>query len=96
MAEESRQILTRRLSGLAESRGWLSDQQGAFRRGRSTLDHVLHFTERIRQATSSRKNCVSAFIDVSKAYDTVWREGVLHRLVELGLRGRFLRWILTD
>jgi len=31
---------------------------------------------------------VTAFIDISNAYDRVWRDGLLFRLIQLGVRGR--------
>ncbi len=83
-------IITRaianRIQGEAESRGWLPDNQGGFRPGRRTEDNaliLLRALERRRQ----RGNGYVFFLDVTKAYDTVWRKGLLFKLHALGIRG---------
>ena len=41
----------------------------------------------------SQKTTYTAFIDVKKAYDTVWRNGLWRRLWEEGVRGKMWRVI---
>jgi hypothetical protein len=36
---------------------------------------------------------ISAFIDMEKAYDSVWRNGLLFKLQEQGISGKAWRWI---
>jgi len=86
-------IVTRRLSFVAESRNWFSIFQGTFRRRRDANDQLLFFSQRIYDAFASGQSCVTAFIDISKAYDRVWRDGLIFRLIQLGVRGRLLSWI---
>ena len=33
------------------------------------------------------------FIDIDKAYDSVWRECLMYKLYKLGTRGRVWKWI---
>ena len=35
-----------------------------------------------------------AFFDIEKAYDSMWREGLLIKLNKMGIRGRFYNWVL--
>jgi len=35
---------------------------------------------------------VAAFLDLQKAYDTVWHDGLLYKLFKRGLRGRIVCW----
>ena len=38
---------------------------------------------------------MTAFLDISAAYDSVWRQGLIYKLLHLGLRGRMLSWIVA-
>lgn len=37
---------------------------------------------------------VAVFFDIEKAYDTLWREGLLIKLDRIGVGGRMYNWIL--
>ncbi len=37
---------------------------------------------------------VAVFFDIEKAYDTLWREGLLIKLKKIGIGGRMYNWIL--
>ena len=68
---------------------------GGFRKGRGTADQLMEFRERIVLASRDRKVCVTAFLDISAAYDSVWKEGLVYKLINFGLRGRMLVWIVN-
>src|SRR6185437_6577000 len=40
-----------------------------------------------------REQTVLCFLDITKAYDLTWREGMLYRLLEVGVRGRI--WMVV-
>jgi hypothetical protein len=82
-----------RISYLAESGRWLSDFQGAYRKHRSVTDLLYDFSHGISSCLSRGEVCVTAFLDISKAYDRVWRKGLLHKLVMRGVCGMLLRWV---
>ena len=82
-------VLNRRLSSWAESNNILHDEQAGFRKHRSTTDQLFILTECI---ISRRPNpTYVAFIDISKAYDRVWREGLWSKLIKAGIIGKMLR-----
>ena len=86
-------ILAARILFTAESRGWLSDEQFGFRERRSVEDQLLSLLDYAKGAFDRRNVVVCAFLDLEKAYDTVWRDGLLHMLIQLGVRGRMLVWL---
>lgn len=71
----------------------LSDYQAGFRKGRSTLDQITLLHDRALSAMDSRSYVCSAFLDLKKAFDKVWWDGLLYKLLRMGIRGRPLRWL---
>ena len=84
-------IIENRLSTWSENEATLADEQGGFRRGRGTSDLIFLLREIILNRKAHRLPTLVTFIDVKKAYDTVWREGNYVRLYDLGVRGKLWR-----
>ena len=86
-------IVAARISARAEREHWFLDLQGGFRPGRGSVDQLNAFTHRVSQSFKGGQVCVTVFLDMSKAYDRVWREGLLDKLIKRGLKGEILRWV---
>ncbi|VVC38778.1 Reverse transcriptase domain [Cinara cedri] len=56
-------------------------EQAGFRPGRSCSDQVLSLTTYIEAGFRNRLKSAAVFIDLTAAYDTVWRQGLLYRLL---------------
>lgn len=87
-------ILTKRLDYYIEKNGLISPHQSGFRKGRGTMDSVLCLKSVIRKAQSNKENVIAVFIDIEKAYDILWKEGLLIKLNKLGLSGKLYNWVL--
>ncbi len=85
--------ISNRLVTYAEGRGLLHTAQNAFRRGRSTDDHVYCLSEVIKGRQRGGLPTYAFFLDLSKAYDTVWRDGLLYKLWQQGIRGPIWQYI---
>ncbi len=48
----------------------------------------------IRKAQINRESVVAVFFDIEKAYDMMWREGLLIKLCKLGIKGQMDFFIL--
>ena len=87
-------VLHRRLQQWCEGRGIIAEEQNGFRPGRSTIDHLFTLSELIRMRQEDghgRGRTIACFIDITKAYDSVWRDGLWHKLHECGIRGKMYR-----
>ena len=42
---------------------------------------------------SRKRNRLAVFYDLSKAFDKVWREGLLLKVLQAGVSGRMYKWI---
>ena len=77
-------ILDQRLRAWAERVGTLSDLQGGFRAGRGTVDQIFVLNEIITSRLERGLPTLTCFIDIAKAYDTVWRDGLWVKLQRAG------------
>lgn len=88
-------ILADRLYAKADSDNLLEEAQGGFRVKRGCRDQILVLTETLEMCRSERRPAFVAFLDVRKAYDTVWHEGLFHKLWSFNIRGKFWRLFRT-
>ena len=72
--------------------------QIAFRKGRRTSDHifVMHtmLDKYVKGKESGQNKLYVCFVDLKKAFDSVWRDALLYKLLELEIGGRFLDVIM--
>ena len=89
-------IIANRLIYILEDRGLLTDNQAGFRPGRSTVDQVLKLvqdaSDNIHTQPRGRRTMVT-FFDYNKAYDMVWRDGLIYKMIQLKLPFRYIRYV---
>jgi hypothetical protein len=85
-------VISTRLKALCEERGVFSNCQSGFRTGRSTYDHLFRLTEHCLNVIKGRDSTLAVFLDIQKAFDSVWHDGIRYRLHEIDVPTRILRW----
>ena len=65
----------------------ISDAQAGGRKKRATTDHLLILKDVIRQHKRRRKPLYLTFLDVTKAYDKAWLDGLLYNIYKRGVQG---------
>ena len=70
----------------------LTKNQAGFRPGDSTINQLIDLVNDIHMAFDHRKSLEvrAIFLDISKAFDKVWREGLLFKLEQNGISGNVL------
>ena len=84
-------VINNRLLKHLELNHLLHEGQGGFRLGRSCIDNIFSLNELIQGRISEGKSTYAFFLDVKKAYDTVWRDGLWYKMWEMGIKGRMWR-----
>jgi hypothetical protein len=65
----------------------ISDAQAGGKEKRATTDHLLILKETIKLQSARKKPIYLAYLDVTKAYDKAWSDGIMYALHKNGLEG---------
>ena len=70
----------------------ITRNQSVFRPGDSTTNQLLYLLDEIHKALDSpqRAEVRAVFLDISKAFDKVWHDGLLYKLEQNGITGHLL------
>ena len=92
-------LLCKRIIQFIKRNTILFNFQYGFRKLHSTTLALIEFTDNITRYLDEGNYCISVFIDLKKAFDTVDHETLLHKLGRYGIRGHvnmFLRSYLNN
>ena len=88
-------IITQRLYAVCEHNKIIDRDQEGFRRFRSCTHAILHLVQDVCNGFNDEESTVAVLIDMEKACDSVWREGLLFKLFNMGIVGRVWQWIFA-
>ena len=71
----------------------LHEGQAGFRLNKSCVDNVYTLNELVQGRLKEGKRTYAFFLDIQKAYDTVWRNGLWLKLWDMGVKGKIWRVI---
>ena len=82
-----------RLSAFLEKVDYFDENQAGFRKKRSTVDQLFKLSQSVSTALKKHKKAVGVFLDVEKAFDAVWLEGLKYKLgrPEIGIPTKMVR-----
>ena len=76
-----------------EDNGFFSKYQLGFRKPKSTNDHLFHLSQTIMESFNQGEHVIAAFLDVEKAFDNVWHNGLRYKIYQLDLPTKLCRWL---
>ena len=72
----------------------ISDNQSGFKSGDSCVNQLLSITHEIYLSFDDNLEVRGVFLDISKAFDKVWRKGLIYKLKQNGISGNILNTII--
>ena len=73
----------------------ISPKQSGFKPGDSCINQLLSITHEIYKSFDDNFEVRGVFLDISKAFDKVWHEGLLFKLKQNGITGELFE-VLSD
>ena len=76
-----------------EDNNMLNENQGAFRKNKSTIGSASELTDDIGLGLNEGQYTVACFVDLRKAFDTVNHEVLINKLFEYGFHNNTILWL---
>ena len=89
-------VINARLNKYADEVELINENQTGFRKKYSTIDHMFLLKNIIDIfVKNSNQKLYCAFVDYKKAFDTVWRSALWHKMIKSGITGKILNVIVN-
>ena len=86
-------VIEQRLRSHLEHIGFINKHQSGFRKAKSTDDHLFRLSQSIMGSFNRGEHVVAAFLDVEKAFDNIWHNGLRFKIFQLDLPTKMTRWL---
>ncbi|GBN34810.1 hypothetical protein AVEN_225996-1 [Araneus ventricosus] len=83
ISKQTEAIILQRLTTITEEK--LISYQFGFRKKLSTTDQLLRMTEIIRENLENGRDTGAVFIDIVKAFEKVWMEGLIYKMIVMSI-----------
>ena len=78
-------VIEKRLRKHLEDNGSFSKYQSGFRKSKSTNNHLFHLSQTIMESLNWGEHVIAAFLDVEKAFENIWHNGLRYKIYQLDL-----------
>ena len=86
-------IIEQRLRSHPEQIGFINKHQSGFRRAKSTDDHLFRLSQSNMESFNRGEHVAATFLDIEKAFDNVWHNGLRYTIFQLDLPTKVTRWL---
>lgn len=87
--------INQRLQFFVERNNLLGEEQAGFRAEHSTLDHIFSLHMLIKLYQQRNRRIYAAFVDYKKAFDLVDRSLLWRKVMDIGVKGRVLKVVVS-
>ena len=88
-----KRVIEQRLRSHLEHIGFINKHQSGFKKAKSTAGHLFRLSQSIMESFNRGEHVIVAFLDVEKAFDNVWHNGLRFKIFQLDLPTKMTRWL---
>ena len=85
--------VTDHITNYLESNNLLYTGQGGFRKNHSTIKSAFSLISDVCHNKNNKEYTLAVFLDISKAFDSVNHDVLLHKISKIGIGGSVLEWL---
>ena len=93
MSKVLEKIVYKKLYEYLMEHNLLIEHNSGFKKNDSTINQLLKLIHQIYTDLNEGKDTCLVFLDVSKAFDKVWIDGLLFKIKQLGIVGPLFNWL---
>ena len=86
-------VIEQRLRSHLEQIGFTNKHQTSFKRAKSTDDCLFRLSQSIMESFNREEHVVATFLDVEKAFDNAWHNGLRYKIFQLDLQTKMTCWL---
>ena len=86
-------VIEQRLRSYPEDIGFINKYQSGFRQAKCADDHLFMLSQSVVESFNRREHVVAVFLDVKKAFDNVWHNGLGYKIFMLDFTTKMTRWL---
>ena len=86
-------IITDKLYSFVNTNNIINKEQSGFQKNKSTYDQLFQLTQSVSQNFNRKHRTAALFLDIDKAFDRVWHDGLRYKLIKANIPVNFIRWI---
>ena len=86
-------VIEKRLENILTTTVSLANVSQALEKSKTTNDHLFRLSQTIMESFNRHEHVISAFLDVGKAFDNVWHNGLRYKTYQLNLPTNLCRWL---
>ena len=86
-------LILDKLSDFLESNNLIIKQQSGFRKARQTKDNLAYLIQKVRESFNRKKKVLGLFFDIQSAFDRVWHNGLIFKMIQLKIPPQIISWI---
>ena len=72
----------------------ISQYHSGFKPGNSRINQLLSITRELYQPSNEGFDVCSVFLNISKAFDKVWHDGIIFKLKQNGISGNLFKSVV--
>ena len=86
-------VIEQRLRSHLDHIVFINNHQSGFRKAKSTDNHLFRLSQSIMESFNRGEHVVAALLDVEKAFDNVWHNGLRYKIFQQDLPTKMTHWL---